>query len=436
MSDVNKLYSAQTAVIGSLMINPHEIAGQLFHKVKPEDFTVAAWRNIFTVARELWMEGKPIDPVIVSAKTDEVYAQMLADAMRMTPTTVYWDEYADIMLQEGKLLKLKELGLALTDCIDLEEARKHLAKAEDLLVENSVKKSKTYAELLQDYIDRVNDKNPPKRLNWGFAPLDKLLTVSPGRFIVLGADSSVGKTAFALQLARGMAAAKQRVCFFSYETSCEDAMDRIMANAADVELSRSKNRCLSIEDFNRVLAEADGYNNIPLTVKVCSKETVDDLRCITLAGRYDVIFIDYAQLIPGRGKERWQVVTETSMSLHSMAQELGVTIIALSQVTPPEISKDGKRRMLGKEDLRESRQLNCDAEVILMMDLEFPKIKSSRRVLMIDKNKDGVCGKIFLDFDPLHMRFTLSTRAPTRAECEAAKMAELTEEETGPVPFR
>ena len=88
MSDVNKTYSAQMAVIGSLMINPHEIAGQLFHKVKPEDFTVAAWRNIYSVARELWMEGKPVDPVIVSAKTDDVYAQMSAYSSQLTAVGV------------------------------------------------------------------------------------------------------------------------------------------------------------------------------------------------------------------------------------------------------------------------------------------------------------------------------------------------------------
>lgn len=77
------------------------------------------------------------------------------------------------------------------------------------------------------------------------------------------------------------------------------------------------------------------------------------------------------------------------MALHSMAQELGVTVVALSQVTPPEPGKDGKRRQLRKEDLRESRQLLQDAEAILMMDLADPKDYRSQRVLIVDKNKDG-----------------------------------------------
>lgn len=295
----------------------------------------------------------------------------------------------------------------------------------------AARKVASYGQMLHDFLDRQADRSPPRHLRWGFRPLDKLLTVSPGRFIILGADSSVGKTAFALQLARSMAGEGQRVGFFSFETSCEDAMDRIVANRAEVPLPRTKQKALSTEDYRRVTAEADDYHKLPLEIVEAAGCTVEELRSLTLAGRYEIIFIDYVQLIPARGSERWQVVTEVSMALHTMAQQLGVTVIALSQVTPPEADKNGKRRMLAKGDLRESRQLINDADVILMMDLENPALRDSRRVLMIDKNKDGPVGKLYLNFEPEHMRFSVSTKAPGRK----AAMQELKEGEGGELPF-
>ena len=117
------------------------------------------------------------------------------------------------------------------------------------------------------------------------------------------------------------------------------------------------------------------------------------------------------------------------MALHSMAQELGVVVIGLSQVTPPEANqKTGTRRGLRKGDLRESRQLINDADVIMMMDLEDPNNPASRRVLLIDKNKDGPLAKVYLNFDPEYMRFS-DGRKP-----EPVKFEEL-QDDGEPIPF-
>lgn len=212
-----------------------------------------------------------------------------------------------------------------------------------------------------------------------------------------------------------MASAGSKVGFFSYETSREDAADRILANAANVNLPRSKTKALTPGDYRRVSAEGERSARVPLTVVETAGYTVEDLRTEVMAKRYDVVFIDYVQLIPGRASDRWQVVTEVSMALHTMAQQLGVTIIALSQVTPPEVNnKTGSRRAVRKGDLRESRQLINDADVILMMALEDPNNSQSLRVLQVDKNKDGPLGKMYLSFDPEHMRFTVAS--PPKSE--------------------
>lgn len=430
MPDVG-VYDCQRAVLGSLLIDPNALCGEVFHRVRDEDFQDRDLRTLFSASRTIWLEQGTLDPVTLSARAGKKYEPLMADVMRMTPTAANCMEYVKLLLEQARLHDLQVLGMQLMDCRDLEEARGMLAEAEGLMTARKTRKVASYGQMLHDFLERQADRSPPRHLRWGFRPLDKVLTVSPGRFVILGADSSVGKTAFALQLARSMAGEGQRVGFFSYETSCDDAMDRILANRAEVELARAKHKALSEEDYRRVTAEADQHHRLPLEIVEAAGCTVEELRSLTLAGRYEIIFIDYVQLIPAKGNERWQVVTEVSMALHTMAQQLGVTVIALSQVTPPEADKNGKRRMLAKGDLRESRQLINDADVILMMDLENPVLRDSRRVLMIDKNKDGVCGKFFLEFEPLHMRFSVASKAPGRKSA----MQELAPGEGGDLPF-
>ena len=93
-------------------------------------------------------------------------------------------------------------------------------------------------ELLADFLRRMEDKTPPNYLRWGIRQLDEVLTAEPGDFIVLGADSSVGKTALAVQLAWNMASRGRRVGFFSLEASARKLADRVVAQRARVELSR------------------------------------------------------------------------------------------------------------------------------------------------------------------------------------------------------
>ena len=93
------------------------------------------------------------------------------------------------------------------------------------------------------------------------------------------------------------------------------------------------------------------------------------------------------------------------MGLHTLALQLGVTVVGLSQVTPPPKNQKGQRPPLSKENLRESHQLIHDAEAILILDLTDLSDFGSNRMLKIDKNKDGPCGKMLLGFDARHMRF-------------------------------
>lgn len=428
--ELTQYYDAQLAVLGSLLIEPDKLAGKIFHLVREEDFSAAELRHIFGAAKQVFLSGAPLDAVTICDRAGSSYAPAIRQAMDVTPTTVNVAEYIRILQDAARLRRLNDLAAEMAEAATWEEGRQVLERAARMLSDRPGRKASTYTELIGRYLDRQNDETPPWRLDWGIQALNKNLAPSPGWFVILGADSSVGKTALALQMAMSMARAGEKVGFFSYETSRDGIIDRLLANAASVRLRQSKDKSLTDNDFARVSSEGMRAGKIPLTVIESAGYTVDDLRSEILAERYSVVFVDYVQLVPaGKKADRWQVVTEVSMALHSMAQELGVVVIGLSQVTPPEANqKTGTRRGLRKGDLRESRQLINDADVIMMMDLEDPNNPASRRVLLIDKNKDGPLAKVYLTFDPEYMRFSDGRRV------ENVKFEDL-QDDGEPIPF-
>ncbi|MCR5136010.1 MAG: replicative DNA helicase [Oscillospiraceae bacterium] len=400
---------AEMAVIGSLCVDPEPVAGIVFHKLRPEDFGEADYRAIFTAARDLWLDKRTLDPVIIAnAVGGTEIQQVMAAAMEWTPTAANVESYVEIVIEEAQLRKIRDIGMQLSLHLDdLATAKKLLAEAEGLLSSQREERVWSYKDLLEDYLEWLNDSTPPDYLNWGIPQLNQMVQITQGCFVVIGAASSTGKTALGMQLAYNIARSGKRVCFFSYETPKRKAAIRLFANTAGVDMVKAKNKDVSQIDFEVLMREGDLSMTLPFALEDSGDWTVDELRARTLAGRYDVVMIDYVQMIPGDPRRpRWEIVTETSMKLHRMAQKLGVTVIALSQVTEPERDSKGKRRSLTKEDLRESKQLANDAEAVLMMELTRAGDYDSERELRVVKNKDGSLGKFWLKFEPRFMRFT------------------------------
>ncbi len=399
-------YDAQAAVLGSLLIDPEHLAGEIMQRLRPDDFSDSSLRSLFTAARELWLDQKTIDPVTLQDRAGAAYRDLIAEVLQLTPTAANWESYCAIVKNNARLAQLRGVALQVLNCEKADEARDLLLDAQGLLAQRESIRIFSYRDMLNGQLDRLQDPAPPDFLDWGFEKLNELLTIKQGRFVVLGAESSVGKTALALQLARGVAIRGKRVGFFSLETDHDDSIDRVSANAADVALGRIKHKRLDRDMFGRIIGEFKKHGEISLELIEAAGCSVDEIRAITLARRYEVIFIDYVQLISSREQGSSEQVRRISIDLHAMATQLGVTTIGLSQVTPPEKDKKGQRRLLRKEDLRESKQLGNDAEAVLLLDLTDLNNYGSPRVLIIDKNKDGPPGRMLLNFEPSRMRFT------------------------------
>ena len=399
-------YDAQAAVIGSLLLEPEQLAGEIMQRLRPDDFADGSLRSLFAAARELWLEQARIDPVTLLDKAGSAYHDLIAQVLELTPTAANWESYAGIVKNNARLTKLRGVALRILDCEKADEARDLLLDAQGLLAQRESIRIFTYRDMLNGQLDRLQDQTPPDFLDWGIPHLNEILTIKQGRFCVIGAESSVGKTAFALQLARNMAISGKRVGFYSLETDHDDAVDRMTANSSDIHLRNIKHKRLDRFAIGRIVDEFKKNGELPLELIEAAGCSVEEIRATTLMRRYDVIFVDYVQMIPGKGENVSSQVRSVSIALHAMSQQLGVTVIGLSQVTPPDTDRNGNRRELNKSDLRESGQLGNDAEAVLLLDLTDLKDYRSPRKLIIDKNKDGAPGRMLLNFDAPHMRFT------------------------------
>lgn len=411
VSAPNRSLTAEQSVIGSIMIDDR-CAPALMRLLDGECFTDSSLRHCFEAARQLWLDKRPIDPVTVLGVLggSKGYEDLIRSAMMLTPTAANCEEYARILVERKELREIQAACFEIaTATMDLEDARAKLSEAARLLVtgHDTIRRF-SYLELVTRFCDRQNDETPRDWLDFGIEAMNKRVHVGLGDFVIIGAYSSVGKTAFALQLARSVSSHGTKVGFYSYETNEEHAGDRLIANAAGISLQAIKEKQLKDEDWTLVCDEGERAGRYAFDLIESARLRVEDIRADILANGYKVVFLDYVQIIPGgkNGDERKDIVAATSMALHLMCQELGVTIIALSQVTLPERKANGSRRWVSMQDLRESKQLLQDAETVLLLDYEDPLDRDSDRVLIVDKNKDGPVGHFFLHFRGDTMRFS------------------------------
>ena len=414
--DLNARRQAEAAVIGSLLIDPDKVAGLVFSRGRAEHFSDAALRHVFEASRGLWTERRPLDPVTILAAAGGEYEKLLAECMQTTPTAANVEIYLGLIRDAAKLSAIQTAALAITTSDDLAAAAAAYEELGTRLRDLDEFEDLSLEDLIGRYCDRMGDKTPPDYLHFGIPQLDELLNVSRGKFVILAADSSVGKTALALQFAYYLAETGKKVGFFSLETDADTLTDRLLAEVqtAGVNLPRSKHKALSDRDWKQVANTA--MRAAARRIRVLNKfRTVEQIRGRTIMRGFDVVFVDYVQLLEAQGRERWDIVTNISIGLHRMAQELGVTVIGLSQITP---ASKGQKSAPSKDDLRESRQLKHDADVILIMSIS-PEGAGVFRELQVAKNKDGPLGRMLLDFDPEHMSF--SYRPPLEAGSNVGK---------------
>ena len=389
-------------MLGSILISP-EIVGEVIQRLSQEDFGPGALGNIYAGIRSLFGRGRPIDPVTLLAEVGNEYLELLDELLQKTPTAANWEAYADIIRDAVQLGKLQAAASRIASATDLAEARKAAEKLSLLLAQRSSLRIVSFADGIREFYERQSEHRTPDYLRWNFKPLDENLFAEPGDLIILGGYPSAGKTLLAAQFAYEMATAqRQRVGIFSLETSDRKLYDRVATYAVELDFGAVKAARLSDSELDAVASLGAKSDRIQLDVIPASGMSPLDIRAVSLSKRYDVIFIDYLQLLNSPGRDRYEIITNTSLALKQLGRDTGITVVALSQLSRPE---KGRRSAPTLASLRESGQIEQDADIVMLLYLEDEETPSGNRTLNVAKNKDGELGHFRLGFYPKHMKF-------------------------------
>lgn len=240
----------------------------------------------------------------------------------------------------------------------------------------------------------------------GFPKLDRALMIAGGKLIVIGARPSVGKSALLLHLAMNALDAGRRVLLVSLEMGVDEIVGRIVAQKSRVSSDKIERHEL---DNSEIVKVAESFAEIPSEQLFISERarTVRDIRRMAFRIRarcgLDMIVVDYLQLLEAGQKtsNRSEAVGVVTRALKSLAMELKIPILTASQLNRASERNDAPRL----SDLRESGSIEQDADAVLLLHAPDDK-DNPERLLFLDKNRGGECGKIRLYFDGATMRFS------------------------------
>ena len=415
---------AEQSVLGSMLIDPRCVPEVMEH-LRSEDFYVTQNRNIFEALQSMFTLNETIDPVtlidklsvrgVLEASGGRSYILKLLD---ITPTAVNVAQYIKIVRDKAVLRNVDEITAEIHNVIASGEGEADdvVEFAEQKIYEiRNEKKSKGIApisEVLESTYAHLGTlaKNAGKLPGTptGFSTVDTFLTgLNNSDFIVLAANTGVGKTSFALNICANAAKMSGKaIVVFSLEMSNEQLALRLISGEALVDSKKLRTGLLDDDEWVAIAHASETLANTKIYLADATGITVNEMKakCRRLGEEIGLVIIDYLQLVQSgiRTDSRTNEVAAISRALKIMAKDLNVPILCLSQLSR-ESDKQGRRPRLS--DLRESGAIEQDADVVMILfreDKEAPE----RVKLLVEKNRHGSTGDIDLHWDGKYTKFT------------------------------
>jgi replicative DNA helicase len=421
---------AEEAVLGALLIDA-EAAARIASYLKPGDFFRPANALIYSARIDLHERREPGDFVTLCdeltrrGQMEQIGgAAYLTSLINAVPTAVHVEYYAHIVERAAIMRRLidaagKIAQIGYESPSDIDGA---LDKAEQALFGVSQRRvSQDFTPLrdaLRDYFDQIDYLHQHKGeivgVPSGFHDLDQLTGgLHPSDLIIVAGRPAVGKTSFAVSLARNTAVQfKQPVAIFSLEMSVEQLTQRLLCMEASVDSQRLRSGFIDEFEWRRISEAFGVLSEAPIYIDDTAGLTLNEMRMKArrLQSEHGVkcVMVDYLQLMQGRGLEnRVQEVAEISRGLKGLARELNVPVIALSQLSRAVESRQDHRPVLS--DLRESGSIEQDADIVIFVhreELYNPQTdKKNIADLIIAKHRNGPIGSVPLRFFPAQTRF-------------------------------
>ncbi|QFT91183.1 Replicative DNA helicase [Bacillus sp. THAF10] len=424
---------AEQAVIGAIFLEPQALtlAAEL---VMPDDFYRASHQKIFDCMLNLSDRGEPVDLVTVTSELanlkllEEVGGvSYLSDIAGSVPTAANIEYYAKIVEEKSILRRLirTATNIAQEGYTREDEVAGLLNEAEKQILEVSQRKNSGVFQNIKDVLVKTYDnietlhnrKGEITGIETGFTELDRMTAgFQRNDLIIIAARPSVGKTAFALNIAQNVATkARENVAIFSLEMGAEQLVMRMLCAEGNINAQNLRTGQLTAEDWSKLTMAMGSLSNAGIYIDDTPGIRVSEIRskCRRLKQEsgLGMILIDYLQLIQGSGRgggeNRQQEVSEISRSLKALARELEVPVIALSQLSRGVEQRQDKRPMMS--DIRESGSIEQDADIVgfLYRDDYYDKESENKNIIeiILAKQRNGPVGTVSLAFVKEYNKF-------------------------------
>ncbi|MED3561140.1 replicative DNA helicase [Bacillus xiapuensis] len=429
---------AEQAVLGAIFLETASLtlASEI---LIPEDFYRASHQKIFNVMLKLNDLGKAVDLITVSEDLaasklleDIGGVSYLSELAGSVPTAANIEYYARIVEEKSLLRRLIRTATTIaTDGYSREdEVETLLSEAEKSILEVAQRKNAGAFHNIKDVLVRTYDNieimhqraGEITGLETGFVDLDRMTAgFQRNDLIIVGARPSVGKTAFALNIAQNVAhKTGENIAIFSLEMGAEQLVMRLLCAEGNIDAQRLRTGSLTEDDWGKLTMAMGSLSSAGIFIDDTPGVRVGDIRskCRRLKQEHGLgmILIDYLQLILGSGRSgenRQQEVSEISRSLKQLARELQVPVIALSQLSRGVEQRQDKRPMMS--DIRESGSIEQDADIVafLYRDDYYDKESEDKNIIeiIIAKQRNGPVGTVQLAFVKEYNKFVnLETR--------------------------
>ncbi len=442
---------SEKAVLGSIMLRK-EAMHEVEDMVNPDSFYVEKHKMIFQAMLDLANKNEPIDMLSLSTKLSEQKLldavggnQYLAEIVNEVPSSTNVKHYADIVQKKYVLRSLIEAADYVSE-LAFEEGDDHMDDILDLAekkvfsVVSSPKNQKfvNLKDALPEAYERLEklheNKGMLRGLPTGFKDLDNMLSgLQSSDLIILAARPSMGKTTLALDIARMSGVTHNKsILIFSLEMSSQQLVDRMLSAQSRVNAWNLRTGNLSSDrDFSLLRDSLDKLAKAKIYIDDTAGNSIVRMKALSRRIKaekgLDLIVVDYLQLMTTSKNYDSMVnqVTEISRSLKSLAKELDVPVLALSQLSRNVESRGGKPRL---SDLRDSGSIEQDADVVMFIHSEDKGKDESEKTgiveVLIEKHRNGPTGKVELYFDLKTTTFlnleksTLSEFTPSKVSGE------------------
>jgi replicative DNA helicase len=431
---------AEKSVLGALLIDC-EAAQGVFDIVTTDDFYSNRHKKIFDAANHIYTQHQSLDQVLLweelKKRGDEEkiggvdYLDELEDFM---PAAGNAESYARIVREKGVLRGLHETCVSIVSNIYessegsqvvVDSAETAILKvAEGNYTRNEFTPIKDELEAIFNQIESETDTG----LKTGYPDLDQMVIgLRPAQFVVVAGRPSMGKTTFCLNVVQKICESPadgsqpKSVAIFSLEMARQELATNLLCMSAGVDSTRVRSKSVSKDEIDLLVAAAGRLHDRKIFIDDSAGLTVLGLRAkarrLHKMQKLDLIVIDYLQLMDGAGGEsRQQEISTISRGLKGIARDLGLPVVAISQLSRKVEDRDNKRPRMS--DLRESGAIEQDADLIMMLHRpeyymdqdseDTDKVKDLAKVLLV-KNRNGPVGDVNLHFTKHLQRFDSQT---------------------------